>query len=115
MQIDELVDRLANVVPSRSKDLHALASVSDIARTSLRARIDGEDCEEEDVPIDSSKPLPLDEALNALDEAARNGEAGKWVSILSRQLNAEREQDLEQRRQRVAAKQRNLMQERLSL
>ena len=87
--MDELVDRLADVIPSRTKDKHAT----------------GSDANSDEDGSMQGRPLPLDEALDALDEAARQGQAGQWVSILSRQLNAEREQDLEQRRQRLARQQ----------
>lgn len=81
------MDRLADVIPSRTKDKPGSDASSD-EDNSMQGR-----------------PLPLDEALDALDEAAKQGQAGQWVSILSRQLNAEREQDLEQRRQRLARQQ----------
>jgi len=117
-KVDELVDRLANVIPARSKDPHALAGVGDVARTSLRARTEDEEWEDEEtrlVSASQNEPMTLDQALDALDEAARKGEAAKWVSILSRQLNAERDQDLKERRQRVRAKQESLMQEQMSV
>lgn len=53
-----------------------------------------------------TSPMPIDEALEALDVAAQKGEVATWVSLLSRQLDAEREQDVEQRRLRIARQRR---------
>lgn len=118
-KVDELIDRLATVVPTRAKDKDGLSHIGEAARTSLRTRLDeNEEGEEEEVSRSNTanpgKPLPLDEALAALEQAASKGEATTWVSLLSRQLDAEREQDLEERRQRIA-RQRNAVQEQLSI
>ncbi|UZJ51305.1 hypothetical protein CBS101457_000625 [Exobasidium rhododendri] len=116
--VDELVDRLADVIPSHSRNPLALEGVGGKARTSLRSLASEQDEGEAELAFSSmevGEPLSMDEALEALDEAARNGEATKWVSILSRQLNAEREQDLYQRRQRLLAKRESLGSEHLSV
>lgn len=77
-----------------------------------RSSLDGEDdvIPEQYAEGDPGAPLPIHEALQALDDAASRGEASTWIEILSRQLNAEREQDLEQRRQRRAKQHPNAMQ-----
>jgi hypothetical protein len=105
--VDELVDRLATIIPSRSsREGSALQGMGNAARSSLRSSAEDQEEWNEDgsmlVSVQSGQPMTLEQALDALDDAARKGEASKWVSILSRQLNAEREQDLEGRRQRVA-------------
>jgi hypothetical protein len=107
------------IVPSRAKDKDALSEVGIAARRSLRSTLSDEEWEAEMAKQESqprTSPMPIDEALEALDVAAQKGEVATWVSVLSRQLDAEREQDIEQRRQRIVRQRRNaLQQEHLSV
>jgi NTP pyrophosphatase (non-canonical NTP hydrolase) len=116
--VDELIDRLAVIIPNKAKDRDALSEVGQAARKSLKSQHDDAEWEEEvsrQTTAARNSPMSTDEALEALDAAAQKGEVATWVSLLSNQLDAEREQDLEQRRQRIARQRQGVLQEQLSI
>lgn len=109
--MDELVEKLTTIVPASERGSQALSQIGQSARQKLGGSFGRyEDQDRATAMHDrqlraqhsgSDAPLPVDEALSQMDAAVDRGDAAAWMEILSKQLNAERRQDLEDRQKRL--------------
>lgn len=114
-QVDELAEKLTQMVPSSERGAHALGGVGAAARRTLGGELAVDDDDDNGMggkdeqrkprasPPAAPDPMPVDEALAALDAAAERGDAMAWAATLRQQLDAERAHDLAERRRRIAA------------
>lgn len=116
--MDELIEKLTSIVPASEKNNEVFNKIGRSARQSLQGTIGSHD---EIKDIDTANaysdsrlrtdqsdttenmPLPVGEAMRQLDEAIERGDAAAWMDVLSKQLNAERRKELEERQSRMAA------------
>ena len=116
--MDELIERLTSIVPASERNNAVFDKFGQSARQSLEGTIRSHDRSKDidtanaysDSKLRSSEsdsnenaPLPIGEAVKQLDEAVERGDAAAWMEILSRQLNAERRIELEERQSRMSA------------
>ncbi|PWN37434.1 uncharacterized protein FA14DRAFT_187541 [Meira miltonrushii] len=116
--MDELIEKLTSIVPASERKNAVFDKIGQSARQSLEGAIrshdKASDIDTADAYSDSrlrtgdsdrngDAPLPVGEAVKQLDEAVERGDAAAWMEILSRQLNAERRIELEERQSRMSA------------
>jgi hypothetical protein len=116
--MDELIEKLTSIVPASERKNAVFDKIGQSARQTLEGKIRSHDKNQDidtanaysDSRLRTSEsdrtenaPLPLGEAVKQLDEAVERGDAAAWMEILSRQLNAERRIELEERQSRMAA------------
>lgn len=104
------MEKLHELLPESMRDNHGLAGVRrtlGAALGNVEGRNEGQSSE--DLPASYSEedgePLPLQEALDKMDEAASRGEAAEWAGVMNAQINAEVRQMVEERRKRLQQQQ----------
>lgn len=105
------MERLHELLPESMRDKHGLAGVRRTLSATLGNVEEGrkEGQSSEDLPAsyneEEGEPLPLQEALDRMDEAASRGEAAKWAGVMNAQINAEVRQMVEERKKRLQQQQ----------
>lgn len=116
--MDELIEKLTSIVPASERKNAMFDKIGQSARQTLEGTIRSHDkatdidtanaysdsrLRTSDSEMSGDAPLPVGEAVKQLDEAVERGDAAAWMEILSKQLNAERRIELEERQSRMSA------------
>lgn len=101
------MEKLHELLPESMRDKQGLARVRQRLGPTVRIVRGAKEQEggEEVISVEATDtqgdPMPLQEALDRLDEAAQRGETGEWAGVLNAQINAEVRQMVEERRSRL--------------